>query len=291
MIDRTAHMTHDNWTTATSVAPRDLAEATLQLHWATQFIASAGQTFAEPRDDDSHRAMIWDGDLRAFVGDPFAGVYPFRVAVRPEDLTLMLIDQTGSELGTLPLAGATRAQGYEWLSLGMATYLGSPPPAIEQPEYDMPEHAVGADARFSGGLETELRALTALYDGAATLLSELAESRADASSVLCWPHHFDIATLLTLERDEEGNATKTVGVGLAPMGGGYDEWYLYVSPWPWPASDRLPEVTGAGSWHTEGWTGVILTGEEAAALSGGARTDTVRTFLAGAIEAATSALT
>jgi hypothetical protein len=161
---------------------------------------------------------------------------------------------------------------------------------MEQPEYDMPEHPVGAEARFSGGLERELRTLTALYDGAAALLSELAESRADASSVLCWPHHFDIATLFTLERDDEGTVTKTIGVGLAPMGGGYEEWYLYVSPWPWPDPDVLPQLAGPGSWHTEGWTGVILTGQEAADLSGGARTDTVRAFLAGAIEAATSAL-
>lgn len=284
-------MNPDTWATATSVAPGELREATLQLHWATQFIAAAGQTFAEPKDDDSHRAMIWDRDLRAFVGAPFAGPYPFRVAVRPEDLTLMLIDGSDGELGALPLAGATRAQGYEWLGLGMATYLGSPPPEIEQPEYEMPEHGVGAEARFSAGLETELQALTALYDGAATLLSDLVAGRAEASSVLCWPHHFDIATLFTLERGHDGKATKTIGVGLAPMGGGYEEWYLYVSPWPWPAPGSLPELAGPGRWHTEGWTGVILTGQEAAALSGGARTDTVRAFLAEAIEAATAALT
>jgi hypothetical protein len=93
-------MNPDTWATATSVAPNDLTEATLQLHWATQFVAASGQTFAEPKDDDSHRAMIWDRDLRAFVGEPFAGAYPFRVAVRPEDLTLMLIDPSRS--GHLP---------------------------------------------------------------------------------------------------------------------------------------------------------------------------------------------
>ena len=64
------------------MAPADLVEATLELHWAAQYIASAGQTFSEQRPDDSHRAMTWDAKMRAFVGEPFAGAYPFRYAPR-----------------------------------------------------------------------------------------------------------------------------------------------------------------------------------------------------------------
>lgn len=280
----------DAWIRATAVAPAGLREATVQLHWATQYIASAGQTFVEPRPDDSHRSMTWSKELRSFVSEPFAGPYPFRVAVRPADLTLLLVGRENDELGTLPLAGKTRNDGYDWLALGMATYLGGAPPTIERPEYDMPEHPVMDRAPFSAGLEDELAALEAMFTAAAELLEEITSARDDASRVRVWPHHFDIATLITIEADDDGRATKTVGVGVAPMGGGYDEWYGYVSPWPSPDADALPELESPAFWHTEGWTGAVLPGSDIASASPEAREAVVRDYVNDAIGKAESAL-
>jgi hypothetical protein len=279
-----------DWGAALSLPPESLVDATLELHWAVQLVASAGQTFAQPRADDSHRAMTWSGELRAFVGEPFAGPYPFRVALRPEDLTLLLVDRTDQTLGALPLIGRTREEGYEWMSLGMATYLGGPPPKLERPEYDVPDHPVRGNARFTGGAEAARRTLTALYDWAAALVQELVRSRDDASVVRCWPHHFDIASLITLETDDEGEPTRTIGVGLAPMGGGYGSWYLYVTPWPYPEPGALPALPEPGAWHTEGWTGAVLTGTAVAALPDAERSVRVRAFLGGALAAAYTAL-
>lgn len=280
----------DPWIQATRVAPSDLTDATLQLHWAAQLIASAGQTFVEPRPDDSHRAMTWSPALRSFVSEPFSGPYPFRLAVRPADLTLILVGREDDELGAFPLAGKRLDEGYEWLALGMATYLGGAPPTIERPEYDMPEHPVMDKAPFAADMADELSALEAMYTGAAVLLEEIVSSREDASPVRVWPHHFDIATLITVERDAEGSATKTVGIGLAPMGGGYPEWYAYVSPWPWPAPDTLPELEGTGFWHTEGWTGAVLAGADVAAAEPGERAGVVERYLADAVEKALDVL-
>ena len=283
-------MSLPSWHGATSMAPADLVEATLELHWAAQYIASAGQTFSEQRPDDSHRAMTWDAKMRAFVGEPFAGAYPFRAALRPEDLTLLLIDRTGGELGSLPLAGKTREEGFEWLSLGMATYLGGAPPRLERPDYDMPQHPVADRARFSIDQAAALDALTSIFGTAAELLEEIAAAETGASAVRCWPHHFDIATLITVESDEEGLATRTVGVGMAPSGGGYDHWYWYVSPWPSPDKGRLPSLSGAGSWHTDGWTGAVLTAEEIHDLDPAERAGAVRAFIDEAVAAARTAL-
>ena len=283
-------MSVPTWPGATSVAPNALVDATLELHWAAQYIASAGQTFSEERADDSHRAMMWDAQLRAFVGEPFAGPYPFRAALRPEDLTLLLIDRTGSELGSLPLAGKTREEGFEWLSLGMATYRGGAPPRLERPEYDMPDHPVRDHARFSADQASALDALTSIFGTAAELLETVVAAEPTASAVRCWPHHMDIATLLTFASDDEGRATKTVGLGMAPSGGGYDHWYWYVSPWPAPEMDRLPSLSGAGSWHTSGWTGAVLTAQEIHDLEPDARAETVRAFVDEALAAARKAL-
>lgn len=283
-------MSMPSWHGATSMAPTALVEATRELHWAVQYIASAGQTFSEERPDDSHRAMTWDAKMRAFVGEPFAGPYPFRTALRPEDLTLLLIDRTGGELGSLPLAGMTREEGFEWLSLGMATYLGGAPPRLERPDYDLPPHPVGDHARFSVDQAPALDALTSIFGTAAELLGEIAAAESGASVVRCWPHHFDIATLLTIESDDEGRATRTVGVGMAPSGGGYDHWYWYVSPRPSPDAARLPALSGAGSWQTDGGTGAVLTAEEIHDLDPAERAGAVRAFVDEALAALRAAL-
>lgn len=282
-------MKRNDWNDLGAVSPPHLADAVLQLHWAAQLVAAAGQTFAEPAADDRHRAMTWDTEHRWFVGAPFAGPYPFRAALRPDDLNFMLLDRADDALGTLPLAGASLEEAYEWVSLGMATYMGTTPPRIERPEYDLPEHPLQHGARFSDGDSAALHAFSALYASAAEVLEDVVSHRDDASPVRCWPHYFDLATLLTLERAEDGTASRTIGVGLAPSGGGYDSWYWYVSPWPWPNASTLAPL-GHGSWHTEGWTGAVLSGEVVFALPGDERSEVVRAFLHEATASATEAL-
>jgi hypothetical protein len=282
-------MSETAWTRLGSVAPVDLTDATLELHWAAQFLASAGQTFAEPSPDDSHRAMSWSPKLTALVSAPFAGAYPFRAALRPSDLTLLLVDRADNVLGAHPLSGTSRDEGYEWMSLGMATYLGGAPPVVGRPDYDMPDHPIQHGARFSPPSES-LITLEALYDTAASTLGDIVSQRDDASGVLCWPHHFDMATLITLERGDDGAPTKTVGVGMAPMGGGFAHWYWYVTPWPYPDASALPALGPRGTWHTEGWTGAILTGAEVVSVPPSERNGAVRSFLDGAIEASITAL-
>lgn len=282
-------MANDRWETIGRVGPEELVDSSLELHWAVQYVAAMGQTFAEERGDDSHRAMTWDAAGRMFVSVPFAGAYPFRVALRPEDLTLLLLDRTDEALGTFPLAGKMREEGFEWLSLGMATYLGGSPPKIERPDWTMPDHAVRSEEAFSTSNDADRKALAALYSTAAEVIEEMITGRDDSSTVRCWPHHFDIATLLTLAKNDSGNPAKTVGIGLAPMGGGYDSWYWYVSPWPYPDSSKLPALN-SGEWQTAGWTGAVLIGESVASQTGSARESAVRSFLRGAIDAAIQSL-
>lgn len=282
-------MADDRWEMISEVRPENLVDGSLEMHWAAQYVAAMGQTFVEERSDDSHRAMTWDSTGRMFVGEPFAGAYPFRVALRPEDLTLLLIDRTDEALGSLPLAGKTRDEGFEWLSIGMATYLGGSPPRIGRPDWTMPDHAVRSGEPFSTSNDADRRTLAALYGTAADLIGEIVSDRDDASTIRCWPHHFDIATLITLETDESGDAAKTIGIGMAPMGGGYDNWYWYVSPWPYPDESALPDLA-RGEWQTIGWTGAVLMGEVIAALPAEDRESAVRSFLAEAVDASIRAL-
>jgi hypothetical protein len=281
---------HGSWSGIGSVSPGALHEAALELHRAVQLIASAGRTFVEPRADHSHMAMAWDEPRHSFVGAPFAGAYPFRVALRPMDLTLQLLDRTDQPLGSLPLAGHAGDEAYSWLSLGLATYMGGPPPVLTRPDYDMPPHPVAAGEPFSGAREAERAALAALYGGAAGLLSELAGARTDASAVVCWPHHFEIATLIRLDGEPAAEDARTIGVGMAPFGAGSSGWYWYVTPWPYPEASSLPALDAPGAWHVEGWTGAELGGDEVVATPPSERRQLVRDFIDRAIAACVTVL-
>lgn len=277
------------WTTLGSVEPAALADAARELHWAVQYVASAGQTFVTPRDDDSHRSMVWNADVGAFLSDEFSEGYGFRVGVRPDGLTLMLVDRTDQVLGAQPLAGLTRDQGYEWIVNGLKNYMGQTVPEIGRPEYDMPDHAVNRGAAFRHAHLSEHRALHALYASGAEVLEGLVASRDDASPVRCWPHHFDIATLLTLREAEGDDPARTVGVGLSPYGGGYDIWYWYVGPYPRPEPHTLARLD-AGHWHTEDWVGGVLTGDDVLAVEADGRRAFVEGFIDDAVGKATDAL-
>jgi hypothetical protein len=63
--------------------------------------------------------------------------------------------------------------------------------------------------------------------------------RVGPGAVRCWPHHFDIATLLSLGRgDPEGAAA--IGIGMSPGDAYYPQPHFYISPWPAPPADALP---------------------------------------------------
>ena len=101
------------------------------------------------------------------------------------------------------------------------------------------------------------------FDLAHAVLGGLSEKYAglepSPSPVRCWPHHFDIATLISLDAGG-GEETRSVGVGMTPGDGGYAQPYFYVTPWPYPGATSLPPLREPAFWHTEGWAGAVIEG-------------------------------
>jgi hypothetical protein len=255
------------WEPATLPLAADLAEARLVTHWAAQLVAAPGTTLAERRPDDSHGSLeCMDGVL---TGVPIAGGR--RAALRPATLTLEVLG--GGEV--LPLPGQTLASALQWLSQA----LGAP---LDCPDHELPAHPVGQGAPFPP-VTPALAQLAAWFASAHRVLDAVAAAEPGATPVRCWPHHFDVATLIRL--DPAG--TRTVGVGLSPGDGSYPEPYWYVTPWPYLRPDQLPALP-AGRWHTEGWVGAVLGASALAPETAGAQ---VAGFLRAAIPAARDALT
>jgi hypothetical protein len=215
-----------------------MTDRRIELHWAAQVASAAGATLLEKKRNDSHANLGWDVRARALAGHPIAGK---RAALRIDDAALTVLGDDSEPIATKPLRGETVASALAWLAGAFGTL------ELCRAEHDLPEHPVGAGARFSGEGDAELAALFAQADEA---LSAIAKREANASPVRCWPHHFDIATSISL------GGERTIGAGLSPGDGSYSEPYWYVTPWPYPEGD-LPAIAH-GHWHRKGWTGAIL---------------------------------
>ena len=204
-------------------------DARLQLHWAAQIPTGVGRTLIAQRPDDSNTAFRWSAERGALLQEPVDGL---KAGIRLRDLTLLAGDDE------LPLRGRTLDEGFAFLESRFGAKLN-------RPNVELPEHAVAHGAKFDAD-PNHLSVLASYYSYAAELLEKVKDS-----PVLCWPHHFDIATLHTL-----GDG-KTIGIGLSPGDEGIREPYWYVNLWPYPHPSRLQPLE-FGMWFTTGWTGAVM---------------------------------
>jgi hypothetical protein len=248
----------EGWESINSVDPKSLGEARLTAHWAAQIIGGVGDALVPPEPDFSHTSMEWSNELRALVGS--ATPAGSRVSLRPEGLTIRVHSPDGTATA-IELEGKTLQEALGWVVAELERAEGGALPRTpEIPAYEMPDHAVALGARFGTPDKARTAELARWYANAADLARLISDNTLGASSVRCWPHHFDIATLVTLD-PPVGNAesARSIGFGFSPGDTSYAEPYFYVNPWPYPESrDGHPSLEGGGKWHTAGWFGAVL---------------------------------
>jgi hypothetical protein len=273
------------------VTNEDLIDARRTLHWAMAAASAPGKQLIPPRPDASEQSLVWDGGRSAFLQGAIPGVHEtFRSGLVLDPPALALFDKAGEVSASHPLIGQILDEAYAWLTVEVETRIGRPlekpleRPAPDQPEEtEMPDAAVahGAPFRFDHGGPAELARWFAF---GASLFEEIRAREPLAGEILLWPHHFDLATLITLEG--EGKNAKTVGVGLSPGDSGRPLPYFYVNAWPAPKDPDLPALPSGGVWNTEGWFGAVLEAEPLLTLATAEQqTAAARAFLTVAVEA------
>jgi hypothetical protein len=274
------------WTAVGRVAPDALHDARLQIHHATQVVVSATISYLVARPDDSHTAMSWSAPVRALVSEPIdtpRAREALRVALRPADLTFLALGADDGVSSSFPADGRTVVEATDWLR-GVASRAGLDPARVTtRKHYEIAPHPVAEGDRFAVEPRAAFAELEAYWVNAAALLAVLARETPGASAVRCWPHHFDIATLITLP-SSAGRAT-TIGVGHSPGDEWYDEPYWYVGPNPYPEARDLPALPDGGRWHTERWFGAVLTASSYAGRAGDEQPGAVGRFVAASVRA------
>lgn len=236
-----------------------LIESRIQLHYAIQFLAAVGAALAEPQPDYSHTSLRWNPGQQLLISAPIAARQPFHVALDPVNLILFVLDQGGIVIAQLPLHQKTLAEGLSWLKNQIAQCGASVDNVVflSYPPHDFPDHAIAHGAPFNiQGIE-ERKLLTCYYHETDGLLQTIIAPIPGASPIYIWPHHFDMATLITLPETQNGESA-TIGVGFSPGDTSYREPYWYVSPYPYPEQSKLLALDGNGFWHTNHWTGAVL---------------------------------
>jgi len=230
----------------------------LQAHWALQTVAAVGRAWVELQSDDSHTSATWIESARILAGGEMTG--GFRVGLQLPDLAVALLDASGGMLDRFPLEGKTLARAFAWLGEAIPKITGSPVESkLAVPDYELPPHPVGTGEPFHRVPPEQLEELSRWYANAALVWHAVREEHREASPVRCWPHHFDIATLITFDRDEpDAEKARSIGCGMSPGDSGCEEPYFYINPWPPPDLSAAESLAGGGRWHTEGWKGAML---------------------------------
>ncbi len=254
-----------DWSTLGQQAPTALVRARHLAHHAAQWPTKAARANLAAPADDSHASLTWDDARAALMSQPLpANGADVRIGLRVAGLELVVV-RGEVVLDTYTLEGRTEAMTGVWFDSALRS-LGLKPASDVALPYTLPYHPVAKRAAFRRGPEADaLEELARWFGAAADVLNDiaakLAHLRPGPGPVRCWPHHFDIATLVALE-ESSAESSRSIGIGVSPGDEHYAQPYAYVSPWPKLAAAGLPSLPPPGHWHTQGFVAAVATGEE-----------------------------
>jgi hypothetical protein len=275
-------MTATSWRCVHGVDPAVLRAARIQAHLATQWLARVARAYVAPRPEDHHTNLGWDDALGGLVTHPLPdGAH---LGLRIADLTLVWLDSPGRK-DSFALNARRDADACEWLGRHARAH-GLEAQALDAAlPYGLPAFA-GGDVYTAAALAKPLAELAIWFSNANGTLAAtrqwLATRKIDAPPVRCWPHHFDLDTLVTLAPG------RTTGIGFEPGDDHYDEPYFYVSLYPAPDAAALRPLPAIGHWYTKNFTAAVAPAHRILAVKDPG--PEVAAFLQAAVEAAIAAL-
>lgn len=239
------------WSMLRKPEPTALAAARALAHRAAQWPARAALANLKPLPDESHASLAWDPEMAALLGQKLPG--GARVGLRIAVHELVFVK--GKRTEAFRMGTRSEAEAGSWLD-GTLAAAGLKPASGTKLPYDMPSALFARPAQEAANLAT----LSVWFAAGAELLEELREKykRLKPGPVRCWPHHFDIAAILHLDRDRPPEAARQIGFGLSPGDQHNPEPYFYLTPHPIEVDVTFPPLPSGGRWQRTGFTGAVL---------------------------------
>jgi len=240
-----------------TVPTEQLSPARVLAHRAAQHLTKAARANLEAQPDDSHSSLIWDMKNNAFLTQ-YLGRWQVGLSLSPFQI---FISEQGNILHCLSLDGTDDLAVAKWLDNQLGAIGLKEGSAIALP-YQLPDDVAAVNSYDHDNQKLGLQALAAWYGKASEVLNRAVDATTGLhpgpSPVRCWPHHFDIATYISLEEGDPETA-RGIGVGLSPGDDGYAQPYFYTNPWPHLDRNQLPPPVEPGHWHIDGYVGLIAT--------------------------------
>ncbi|MCB0628370.1 MAG: hypothetical protein R2824_10015 [Saprospiraceae bacterium] len=239
--------------------PAKLHDAIDYVHHAALIPAAVGNSLLPKADDDSQSNFEWLPGVNALAGQFING--RFRTAVRYLPFELLVLDSENRIQEGQSISGKTKKQLMDWMRKAITRVGGNGAGLQPISHFNIPDHPVAKGKAFPEIDSLVHHELVHYRNNAHWILNEVAGLYDDASPVRTWPHHFDTGAILTMQRNANGEAVKTIGIGWAIPDEKFDEPYFYVNHWMkegQPDYDNLPELEGAGNWSTGDWKGAYL---------------------------------
>lgn len=237
---------------------KEINDAQLVLHHASQLVAIAGKYLIPEQDDDSHTNMEWDQESGTFLGRLINN--RARVGLHVPALALKVLGPSDLELASLSLSEKTKKEVVIWLKQALQLKQIDADAMKPEMHYEIPEHKTDHGKEFPK-IEAQLLEELALHR---TLAQQVCKSIFDehehASEPRTWPHHFDHGTNVPFKRDPEGNAIQSFSVGYAVADSIIDEPYFYVTQWKKDKDIDYSTIPGLthGEWLPEDLKGAAL---------------------------------
>ena len=234
--------------------------ATDQIHVAAQLLAKAGAAFVSHKSDDSHTNLGWDVQNGLFYTHSLLADKDLHLCLDPANLRLFLLENQEEQQSFFELHQQGQAAAETWIKSQALQFGLSPAAYRDELHYELPPYGDFAGKQFLATPPEGFRAFSRLRSWGELLLQELAQAFVHASEVRTWPHHFDHGTYIPLAFDNEGQACKSIGLGLAIHDHTLNEHYFYINHWnrdAKPDYNNLPALP-CGRWNKMGWVGPLL---------------------------------
>ncbi|WP_299186929.1 hypothetical protein [uncultured Aquimarina sp.] len=224
---------------------------TTQMHLAAQYLAAAGISFVEKKDDDSHTNLgfsVEKGTLYTRELDNKSIVLSLSY-----DLFTLEWNDAGTK-NILRLDGTTHAEVLQWINRMVSSSNISVPYSYDI-HYELP-YQINDDYVFKLQDVSALQQLKENRILAHTILREFLDNNKLNSEIRIWPHHFDTGAFTSLEND----SGLAIGLGMAIPDIISHQYYLYISGYKNNNTINVTDFNklSLGEWKSKGFIGAIL---------------------------------
>ncbi len=248
----------NSWKSLTLGFTHDLNDALQQQHHAAQLIALVGRHLILQQSDDSNTNMEFVFGEEMLMGNALSN--GMRVVLYLKDLNMRILDQKNGIKKEIGLTGKTIQQGFEELKQSLSDLGVDVSNFNNELHYEIPAHQLDQGAYFFIEDENYFLENAKYRHNAKIVLNEVSKLFEQYEPIKIWPHHFDTGAYYVLSKNENGSASKTIGIGWAVPDSMVDEPYYYLSFWSEKPKDIMVDfpVLEAGKWMMPNWNGAVL---------------------------------